>query len=298
MASISRRASQDVRVDDRFLIALAKNGDRRAHDQIVRRYYGFVRMKASSYFLVGGDHDDLIQEGLVGLYKAVRDFRPDRESSFRNFAELCITRQIITAVKTSTRNKHKPLNGYVSFSRTAASSIDNEPTLEEILPGPATLDPATRAVSSEELAALVGCLSSKLSDLESRALALYPRRPLLRGDRRARRLPAEGDRQRAAAREAQGADAPARARGHAHGLTGRAARAAARICTYREPAFGRHADLAGFPHEGPSRIDSWTALRRLRAWCGAACACCRRHPRTAEGPPRHLPERPLARGCV
>jgi RNA polymerase sporulation-specific sigma factor len=173
VASISRRASSDVRVDDRFLISLAKNGDRRAHDQIVRRYYGFVRMKASSYFLVGGDHDDLIQEGLVGLYKAVRDFRPDRESSFRNFAELCITRQIITAVKTSTRNKHKPLNGYVSFSRTAASALDNEPTLEEILPGPSTMDPATRAVSSEELAALVGCLSTKLSDLESRALALY-----------------------------------------------------------------------------------------------------------------------------
>ena len=173
MASISRRASSDVRVDDRFLIALAKNGDRRAHDQIVRRYYGFVRMKASSYFLVGGDHDDLIQEGLVGLYKAVRDFRPDRESSFRNFAELCITRQIITAVKTSTRNKHKPLNGYISFSRTAASASDNEPTLEEILPGPSTMDPATRAVSAEELGALVGCLSSKLSELESRALALY-----------------------------------------------------------------------------------------------------------------------------
>lgn len=173
MASISRRASDDVRVDDKFLIALAKNGDRRAHDQIVRRYYGFVRMKASSYFLVGGDHDDLIQEGLVGLYKAVRDFRPDRESSFRNFAELCITRQIITAVKTSTRNKHKPLNGYVSFSRTAASALDNEPTLEEVLPGPATMDPASKAVSAEELEALVGCLSSKLSELESRALALY-----------------------------------------------------------------------------------------------------------------------------
>ncbi len=172
VASISRRASSDVRVDDRFLIALAKNGDRRAHDQIVRRYYGFVRMKASSYFLVGGDHDDLIQEGLVGLYKAVRDFRPDRESSFRNFAELCITRQIITAVKTSTRNKHKPLNGYVSFSRTAATAGDSEPSLEEILPGrpplippPVPSPPRSSARSSLPL--------HKLSDLESRALALY-----------------------------------------------------------------------------------------------------------------------------
>ena len=76
----------------------------------MRRYHGFVRLKASSYFLAGGDSDDLIQEGLVGLYKAIRDFRSDRESSFRNFAELCITRQIITAVKTATRNKHTPLN--------------------------------------------------------------------------------------------------------------------------------------------------------------------------------------------
>ena len=88
---------------------------------MVRRYHGFVRLKASSYFLVGGDSDDLIQEGLVGLYKAIRDYRYDRESSFRNFAELCITRQIITAVKTATRNKHTPLNSYVSFSQTPAA---------------------------------------------------------------------------------------------------------------------------------------------------------------------------------
>ena len=101
-----------------FLIALAKQGDRNAYDRLVRRYHGFVRLKASSYFLAGGDSEDLIQEGLVGLYKAIRDFRTDRESSFRNFAELCITRQIITAVKTATRNKHTPLNQYVSFSST------------------------------------------------------------------------------------------------------------------------------------------------------------------------------------
>ena len=102
----------------------------------MRRYYGFVRLKASSYFLVGGDSDDLIQEGLVGLYKAIRDYRSDRESSFRNFAELCITRQIITAVKTATRNKHTPLNQYVSFSSTPASASDGEPTLDEVIPGP------------------------------------------------------------------------------------------------------------------------------------------------------------------
>ena len=110
--------NSEAKVEDGFLIALAKQGDRNAYDRLVRRYHGFVRLKASSYFLAGGDSEDLIQEGLVGLYKAIRDFRTDRESSFRNFAELCITRQIITAVKTATRNKHTPLNQYVSFSST------------------------------------------------------------------------------------------------------------------------------------------------------------------------------------
>jgi RNA polymerase sigma-H factor len=156
------------------LIALAKQGSADAMDRIVRRYYGFVRLKSSSYFIAGGDSDDLIQEGLVGLYKAVRDYRYDRESSFRNFAELCITRQIITAVKTATRNKHTPLNQYVSFSSTAAgSSGDGDPTLDEVLPGSPVHDPINQVISSEELRSLVACLSTVLSDLESRVLALY-----------------------------------------------------------------------------------------------------------------------------
>src|SRR4051795_13267254 len=106
------KAQAQLQLDDGYLLALARQGSPDAYDRLVRRYASFVRLKASSYFLVGGDGEDLIQEGLVGLYKAIRDFRPDRESSFRNFAELCITRQIITAVKTATRNKHTPLNGY------------------------------------------------------------------------------------------------------------------------------------------------------------------------------------------
>ena len=120
MARISHNPNSEPKVEDGFLIALAKQGDRNAYDRLVRRYHGFVRLKASSYFLAGGDSEDLIQEGLVGLYKAIRDFRTDRESSFRNFAELCITRQIITAVKTATRNKHTPLNQYVSFASSPA----------------------------------------------------------------------------------------------------------------------------------------------------------------------------------
>ena len=174
MVRISQKAQSEAQVDDYFLIALAKSGDRMAYDRIVRRYYGFVRLKASSYFLAGGDADDLVQEGLLGLYKAVRDYRSDRESSFRNFAELCITRQIITAVKTATRNKHTPLNQYVSFSATpAGTGGDGEPTLEDVIPGSAVHDPVNQVISSEELHSLVGCLATALSDLESRVLALY-----------------------------------------------------------------------------------------------------------------------------
>ena len=173
MARISAQSQGQVQVEDGYLIALAKQGDATAYDRIVRRYYGFVRLKASSYFLAGGDSDDLIQEGLVGLYKAVRDYRTDRESSFRNFAELCITRQIITAVKTATRNKHTPLNQYVSFSASPSAGGESEPTLEDVIPGPTVHDPVNQVISSEELQALVGCLSTALSDLESRVLALY-----------------------------------------------------------------------------------------------------------------------------
>jgi RNA polymerase sporulation-specific sigma factor len=175
-ADRASQANPQAELDDHYLVALAKDGRADAYDMIVRRYRGFVRLKASSYFLLGGEPDDLIQEGLVGLYKAIRDYRSDRESSFRNFAELCITRQIITAVKTATRNKHTPLNQYVSFSQTPAAAGDSETTLDEILPGPSVHDPVNQVIASEELESLVSCLSGVsgvLSDLESRVLSLY-----------------------------------------------------------------------------------------------------------------------------
>ncbi len=173
MARISAASHAQLKVEDGYLIALAKQGDPAAYDRLVRRYHGFVRLKASSYFIAGGDSDDLMQEGLVGLYKAIRDYRTDRQSSFRNFAELCITRQIITAVKTATRNKHVPLNQYVSFATTPAGASEGESTLEEMLPGSTVHDPANQVISSEELRSLVDCLSSTLSELEARVLALY-----------------------------------------------------------------------------------------------------------------------------
>ena len=173
VARFSPQSQAQAKLDDSYLVALAKQGSPTAYDGIVRRYYGFVRLKASSYFLAGGDHDDLVQEGLVGLYKAVRDYRSDRESSFRNFAELCIHRQIITAVKTASRNKHTPLNRSVSFATTPAGAGDGEPTLDEMLPGPTAHDPVNQVISTDELRALISCLSSVLSELESRVLSLY-----------------------------------------------------------------------------------------------------------------------------
>jgi RNA polymerase sigma-H factor len=160
-------------VEDLRLVLRARNGDSVAMDTLLRRYTGFVRLKASSYFIAGGESDDLIQEGLVGLYKAVRDFRSDKETSFRSFAELCITRQIITAIKTATRFKHAPLNTYVSFSHTPAGQDEGDCTLGDALPGPGVDDPVVCVISTEELQSLVFCLGTGLSPLESDALRLY-----------------------------------------------------------------------------------------------------------------------------
>jgi RNA polymerase sporulation-specific sigma factor len=167
------KSRRELEVEDEFLIRCAKRGETAARNQLVRRYQSFVRLKASSYFLAGADSDDLLQEGMLGLYKAIRDYRGDRESSFRNFAELCITRQIITAVKTATRKKHAPLNQYVSFASAPAATGEEPATLDQLLPGPPAREPVNQVISSEELRALVGCLSTGLSPLESRVLALY-----------------------------------------------------------------------------------------------------------------------------
>ena len=171
-AQTPARAARELA--DLQLVMRARNGDSTALDALIKRYAGFVRLKASSYFLAGGDGDDLIQEGMIGLYKAVRDFRPDKETSFRSFAELCVTRQIITAIKTATRFKHSPLNTYVSFSHTpAGQESDGDCTLGDALPGPSVNDPSVCVISTEELQSLVFCLGSGLSSLESQALTLY-----------------------------------------------------------------------------------------------------------------------------
>ena len=170
------RSPQKVQreLEDLQLVLKARNGSQDALDGLMRRYAGFVRLKASSYFLAGGDAEDLIQEGLIGLYKAVRDFRHDKETSFRSFAELCVTRQIITAIKTATRFKHSPLNTYISFSNTpAGQDSDSDVTLGDALPGPSVDDPSICVISTEELQSLVFSLGTGLSKLEADALKLY-----------------------------------------------------------------------------------------------------------------------------
>lgn len=173
-AGAARHLQPSVESADYALVQAYRRGNVGALDALMLRYHQFVRLKASSYFLAGGDAEDLIQEGMLGLYKAVRDYRDDRLASFRSFAELCITRQIITAIKTATRQKHVPLNGYLSFSQSPNdASDDGDCSLADVLPGPSAHDPVNQVISSEEVESLTGCLTDTLSELEGRVLRLY-----------------------------------------------------------------------------------------------------------------------------
>lgn len=169
-APVLKPTQQD---EDLRLIAKARSGQLHAFEAIVSKYQGFVKLKASSYFMSGGDTDDLVQEGLIGLTKAIRDYRSDREASFRSFAELCITRQIITAIKTASRQKHAPLNTYLSLSHSPASHDEGECSLGDILPGSPIHDPLNQVISSEEVESLKDCLGRLLSHLETSVLRLY-----------------------------------------------------------------------------------------------------------------------------
>jgi RNA polymerase sporulation-specific sigma factor len=163
--------SIDVSDDD--LVELFRSGEVQALNLLLERYRRFARAKARGYFLVGADFDDIEQEGMIGLFKAVRDFRSDRQASFRAFAELCITRQIITAIKTATRQKHQPLNKYVSLSGLRVVDDPSEWWVEELLDDHHVPDPADEIVSHEGMAAMRASMAEMLSTLEVDVLRLY-----------------------------------------------------------------------------------------------------------------------------
>lgn len=158
---------------DEVLLRGARAGDDRALTALLDRYRGFARAKARSYFLVGADREDIVQEGMIGLYKAVRDFNPEMQTSFRAFAELCVTRQVITAIKTATRQKHGPLNNYVSFHRPVDADEDGERCLGDLLPAANISDPAEQVISADRIRALQHHFDTVLSDLEAEVLRLY-----------------------------------------------------------------------------------------------------------------------------
>jgi RNA polymerase sporulation-specific sigma factor len=160
-------------LEDEELVARWQSGDSEALDILLQRYRRFARSKARSYFLVGADADDVEQEGLIGLYKAARDYRDDRQSSFRAFAELCVTRQVISAIKAATRQKHQPLNRYVSISGVRGSDDPGEGAVEELLDDHRANDPADEVISQEQIQAMRRSMSESLSGLEVDVLRLY-----------------------------------------------------------------------------------------------------------------------------
>ena len=161
-------------LSDVELVARFHEGDAEALQLLLQRYRRFARAKARGYFLVGADSDDIEQEGMIGLYKAARDYNPDRQASFRAFAELCITRQVITAIKTATRQKHQPLNQYVSISGVRGSDDPAERSVEDLLGEDHHLaDPADEVVSNERMAEMRRSMAEMLSGLEVDVLRLY-----------------------------------------------------------------------------------------------------------------------------
>lgn len=161
-----------VSLEDEDIVALFRDGDEEAQDYLIIKYKNFVRSKARSYFLIGADREDIIQEGMIGLYKAIRDYRGDKLSSFRAFADLCITRQIITAIKTATRQKHIPLNSYVSLNKPIYDE-ESDRTLMDVLSGMRVSDPEELVIGQEEIDDIELKMGEILSPLEWEVLMLY-----------------------------------------------------------------------------------------------------------------------------
>ncbi|WP_040209984.1 RNA polymerase sporulation sigma factor SigH [Clostridium polynesiense] len=157
---------------DEEVVLEAKNGSARAQEYLINKYEGFVKSKARSYFLIGADKEDIYQEGMIGLYKAIRDFKPDKLTSFKAFAELCVTRQIITAIKTATRQKHIPLNTYISLNKPIYEE-ESDRTLLDVLTNIKISDPEELLISKEEMGHIEKEIARLLSDLEMEVLMSY-----------------------------------------------------------------------------------------------------------------------------
>ena len=170
-ADEQREFEQFLSMTDEDAVVLAQNGDGQALAYLLNKYKNFVRSKARSYFLIGADHEDIVQEGMIGLYKAIRDFQPARLASFRSFAELGVKRQIITAIKAATRQKHVPLNSYVSLNKPLYDE-ESDRTLLDVIEGRVT-NPEELYISQEDLARIQTQISEVLSDLERQVLEAF-----------------------------------------------------------------------------------------------------------------------------
>ena len=173
MEHTEEAGSEFEKLTDEEIVVEIKDGcNSVALDYLINKYRNFVRAKARSYFLIGADREDIIQEGMIGLYKAIRDFRNDKLSSFRAFAELCVTRQIITAIKTATRQKHIPLNSYISLNKPIYDE-DSDRTLLDVLSGAKVSDPEELVISREEFVDIEAKMEEIQSDLEWKVLMSY-----------------------------------------------------------------------------------------------------------------------------
>lgn len=159
-------------ISDEIMVKLSREGNQEVEEALIERYRRFVKGKARSYFLIGADRDDIIQEGMIGLYKAIRDYNIDRQASFKAFADMCIKRQIITAIKSATRQKHIPLNSYISLDKPVFEE-NSERTLMDILTSDKVTDPETITVFKEELDYIESKLAHSLSKLEWKVLRKY-----------------------------------------------------------------------------------------------------------------------------
>jgi len=172
LATAKEKAVDYDEMLDEEIVELALNGDSYALEYLLNKYKNFVRAKARSYFLIGADREDIVQEGMIGLYKAIRDYRPNKLSSFKAFAELCVTRQIITAIKTATRQKHIPLNSYVSLNKPIYDE-ESDRTLMDVISGVRVTDPEELIIRQEEYTNIENVIEELLSDLEWEVLTSY-----------------------------------------------------------------------------------------------------------------------------